>query len=126
MRIGHPQLASVKQDFSLEPTLSILLPCFNEGPDVYNSIRTILECDYPVDKFQVIAPDDRSRDDSWEWLQKAAADFPRRVVARRNAKNRGKSRSLIGASRVADAEIILVMGSDCIFAKDTIRQLGSC
>jgi len=67
MRIGHPQLAGVQQDFSLEPTVSVLLPCFNEGPDVYNSIRTILECDYPVDKFQVIATDDRSRDDSWEW-----------------------------------------------------------
>jgi hyaluronan synthase len=69
LRIGHPTLASVKQDFSLEPTVSILLPCFNEGPDVYNSIRTILECDYPVDKFQVIATDDCSKDDSWEWLQ---------------------------------------------------------
>src|ERR1700721_3229008 len=107
MRIGHPQLASVKQDFSLEPTVSILLPCFNEGPDVYNSIRTILECDYPVDKFEVIATDDRSRDDSWEWIQKAAADFPGRVVARRNLKNRGKSRPLIEPSPSPTPEIIL-------------------
>jgi len=126
IRIGHPKLASVKQDFSLEPTVSILLPCFNEGPDVYNSIRTILECDYPVDKFEVIATDDRSRDDSWEWIQKAAADFPGRVVARRNPKNMGKSRTLIGASHVSTSDIILVIDSDCIFAKDTIRELVSC
>ena len=126
MRIGHPRLASVKQDFSLEPTVSILLPCFNEGPDVYNSIRTILECDYPVDKFQVIATDDRSRDDSWEWIQKAVADFPGRVVARQNPKNLGKSRTLIGASHASASDIILVIDSDCIFAKDTIRELVSC
>jgi len=126
IRIGHPKLASVKQDFSLEPTVSVLLPCFNEGADVYNSIRTILECDYPADKFEVIATDDRSRDDSWEWIQKAAADFPGRVVARRNPKNMGKSRTLIEASHVSTSDIILVIDSDCIFAKDTIRQLMSC
>src|SRR6476469_814286 len=94
MRIGHPKLSGLVQDYSLEPTVSILLPCFNEGPDVYNSIRTILECDYPADKFEVIATDDRSRDDSWEWLQKAAADFPGRVLARQNSRNMGKSRTL--------------------------------
>ena len=126
LRIGHRKLVSVKQDFSLEPTVSILLPCFNEGPDVYNSIRTILECDYPADKFEVIATDDRSRDDSWEWIQKAAADFPGRVIARQNPKNMGKSRTLIGASHVSTSDIILVIDSDCIFAKDTIRQLVSC
>jgi hyaluronan synthase len=126
MRIGRPKLASVKQGFSLEPTVSILLPCFNEGPDVYDCIRTILECDYPAHKFEVIATDDRSRDDSWEWIQKAAADFPGRVVARRNLQNMGKSRTLIGASHVSSSEIILVIDSDCIFAKDTIRQLVSC
>jgi cellulose synthase/poly-beta-1,6-N-acetylglucosamine synthase-like glycosyltransferase len=75
LRIAHPDWARVKQDFSLEPTVSILLPCYNEGPDVYHCIRTILECDYPAPKFEVIATDDRSRDDSFEWIQKAAADF---------------------------------------------------
>ena len=126
LRMAHPNWATVKQDFSLEPTVSILLPCYNEGPDVYHCIRTILECDYPAHKFEVIATDDRSRDDSWEWIQKAAADFPGRVVARRNPHNTGKSRTLIGASHVSKSDIILVIDSDCIFAKDTIRQLVSC
>lgn len=116
----------MKQDYSLEPTVSILLPCFNEGPDVYNSIRTILECDYPADKFEVIATDDCSRYDSWEWIQKAAADFPGRVIARRNPENMGKSRTLIGASHLSTSDIIIVIDSDCIFAKDTIRELVSC
>jgi hyaluronan synthase len=126
LRIAHPNWARVKQDFSLEPTVSILLPCYNEGPDVYHCIRTILECDYPAHKFEVIATDDRSRDDSWEWIQKAAADFPGRVIALRNPHNMGKSRTLIGASHVSKSDIILVIDSDCIFAKDTIRQLVSC
>ena len=126
LRIAHPQWVRVKQDFSLEPTVSILLPCYNEGPDVYDSIKTILSCDYPEDKFEVIATDDCSKDDSFEWIQKAAEDFPGRVIARRNQKNLGKSRTLIGASHASTSDIIIVIDSDCIFAEDTIRQLVSC
>jgi hyaluronan synthase len=126
LRIAHPNLAKVKQDFSLEPTVSILLPCYNEGSDVYECIKTILECDYPIDKFEVIATDDRSKDDSFQWILKAAEDFPGRVMARQNVDNMGKSRTLIGASHVSSSEIIIVIDSDCIFAKDTIRQLVSC
>ncbi len=126
LRVAHPQWARVEQDFSMEPTVSILLPCYNEGPDVYESIKTILECDYPIDKFEVIATDDCSRDDSFRWIQKATEDHPGRVVARQNPHNMGKSRTLIGASHVSHSDIIIVIDSDCIFAKDTIRQLVSC
>ena len=126
IRLGHPELANVKQDYSLQPTVSVLLPCFNEGADVYHCIRTILECDYPPEKFEVIATDDCSRDDSWNWIQKAVADFPGRVVGRRNETNMGKSRTLIGAAHVSKSDVIIVIDSDCIFAKDTIRELVSC
>ncbi len=126
LRITCPQWARERQDFSLEPTVSILLPCYNEGPDVYHSIRTILECEYPTEKFDVIATDDCSSDESFGWIQKAAEDFPGRVVARRNAHNMGKSKTLIGASKVSRSDIIVVIDSDCLFAKDTIRQLVSC
>ncbi|MGO8791251.1 MAG: glycosyltransferase [Terriglobia bacterium] len=126
LRVAHPKWARVEQDFSLEPTVAILVPCYNEGPDVYHSIRTILECDYPIDKFQVIATDDCSKDDSFEWIQKAADDFPGRVIARRNTRNMGKSKTLIGASHGSKSDIIIVIDSDCIFARDTIRQLVSC
>jgi hyaluronan synthase len=126
LRIAHPKWVKVKQDFSLEPTVSILLPCYNEGEDVYLCIKTILECDYPEHKCEVIATDDCSKDDSFEWIQKAARDFPGRVVARQNLHNMGKSRTLIGAAHASTSDIIIVIDSDCIFAKDTIRQLVSC
>lgn len=65
LRIAHHPWTKVQQDFSLEPTVSILLPCYNEGPDVYESIKTIPQCDYPANKFEVIASDDCSKDDSF-------------------------------------------------------------
>jgi cellulose synthase/poly-beta-1,6-N-acetylglucosamine synthase-like glycosyltransferase len=126
LRVFLPSATRVEKDYTLEPTVSILLPCYNEGPDVYESIQTICACDYPQEKFDVIATDDCSVDNSFEWIVKAEQDFPGRVRARRNPCNLGKSKTLIGALHESKSDIVIVIDSDCIFAKDTIRELVSC
>ena len=44
------------------PPVSVLIPCFNEGPHVEETVRYALALDYP--DFEVIAVDDGSRDDT--------------------------------------------------------------
>src|ERR1700682_3983896 len=81
----------VKKDYTYQPTVSILLPCYNEGQVVYETIQSISKSDYPNDKFEVIAQDDGSVDDSYEWMLKAQRDFTNiRVRVNRNANNMGK------------------------------------
>jgi hyaluronan synthase len=63
------------KDYSFQPTVSILLPCFNEGKTVYETVESICKSNYPPDKFEIIARDDCSKDDSYEWLLKAKQDF---------------------------------------------------
>jgi cellulose synthase/poly-beta-1,6-N-acetylglucosamine synthase-like glycosyltransferase len=126
LRVFVPSAARLEKDYTLEPTVSILLPCYNEGPGVYEAISTICACDYPTGKFNVIATDDCSVDDSFDWILKAERDFPGRVRARRNAANLGKSRTLIEAMRESTSELVIIIDSDCIFAKNTIRELTAC
>jgi hyaluronan synthase len=40
------------------------MPCYNEGKTVYETIASISQSDYPREKFEVIAVDDCSKDDS--------------------------------------------------------------
>lgn len=121
----HPELCSVEQDFNHQPTVSVLLPCFNEGKAVYDSIKSIRESDYPVDKLEIIGVDDFSSDDSYEWMQKAAADFVN-VRVFRNEVNRGKSRSMLRAVSYSQSEMVISIDSDTVFAKDTVKELMSC
>ena len=51
------------------------MPCYNEGKTVYETIESISKSNYPNDKFEVIAQDDCSVDDSYEWMLKAQRDF---------------------------------------------------
>ena len=115
----------LKQDFSLTPTVTVMMSCFNEGASVYTTIKSVVDCDYPKDKLFVIAIDDCSRDNSWELMQKAAKDFPN-VIVSKNPHNMGKPKSLLRALSMAKTELILNIDSDCGLHPDSIKELTSC
>ena len=80
-----------KKDYAYQPTVSVLMPCYNEGKTVYETIESISKSNYPNDKFEVIAQDDCSVDDSYEWMLKAQRDFTNiRVSTGRNEVNSGR------------------------------------
>jgi cellulose synthase/poly-beta-1,6-N-acetylglucosamine synthase-like glycosyltransferase len=126
LKISFPS-AKVQKDYSYEPAVSVLMPCFNEGKTVYETIESISKSNYPTDKFEVIAQDDCSVDDSYEWMLKAQRDFTNiRIRTGRNAVNSGKARTVCNALEQSTAEIIISIDSDCIFDPDAIRELTAC
>ncbi|TDR31261.1 glycosyltransferase [Hydromonas duriensis] len=118
--------AEIKKDFSYEPKVSVLLPVYNEGAHVLETINSILRCNYPPEKLNIIAFDDCSSDDSFAYIQQAERENPTRVQAFKNPTNAGKHHSLSNASKKADGDILICIDSDCIFHTEVIRELVSC
>ena len=54
----------IRKDYTYQPKVSVLLPCYNEGKTVYQTIESISKSNYPAESFEVIAQDDCSVDDS--------------------------------------------------------------
>lgn len=124
LKITHKGLI---KDYSFHPTVSIILPCYNEGKTVYQTVESICASDYPNDKFEIIARDDCSADDSFEWLVQAQRDFTNvKISVSKNLENCGKARTVFTALRQSKAEIILSIDSDCIFHPSAIQELVSC
>jgi cellulose synthase/poly-beta-1,6-N-acetylglucosamine synthase-like glycosyltransferase len=115
----------VKRDYSYEPTVSVMMSCFNEGEAVYNTIKSMCQSNYPIDKLEVLAFDDCSSDDSFAWIVKAAKDYPN-VIAKKNANNQGKAHTVLDAAAIAKGEIIVGVDSDCMFDPNAIRELVAC
>ena len=46
-----------QKDYAYLPTVSVLMPCFNEGKTVYETIESISKSNYPAEKFEGIAQD---------------------------------------------------------------------
>jgi hyaluronan synthase len=119
--------AKVRKDYTWLPTVSVLLPCYNEGRTVYETIQSISRSRYPTELFEVIAQDDCSVDDSYQWMLKAQRDFTNiRIRTGRNAVNCGKARTVCNALQHSSAEVIISIDSDCIFHPDCIRELTAC
>ncbi|MBU0733718.1 MAG: glycosyltransferase, partial [Proteobacteria bacterium] len=76
------------------PSCTVIVPAYNEGPQVLHTIRSIANSDYPLDRFSIIGIDDGSLDDTWHWLETAAAEFPGRVTILRQPVNSGKRHAL--------------------------------
>src|SRR5580658_6568744 len=126
LKLSFPS-AKIQKDYTYEPTVSVLMPCFNEGKTVYETIESISKANYPNEKFEVIAQDDCSIDDSYEWMLKAQRDFPGiRIRTGRNESNSGKARTVCNALQHSSADIIISIDSDCIFHPDAIRELTAC
>src|SRR5580698_2299455 len=111
LKLSFPS-TKIQKDYSYQPTVSVLMPCFNEGKTVYETIESISKSNYRSDKFEVIAQDDCSVDDSYEWMLKAQRDFTNiRVRVGRNTVNSGKARSVCNALQHSTAEVIISIDS---------------
>ena len=105
-----------------EPTVTIVVPLFNEGPSIYDTIASFAALEYPADKLEVIVVDDCSTDDSYAWACKAAAERSN-VRVLRNAANMGKRKGINAAVRASAAEIIVSVDSDVLVFPTALREL---
>ncbi len=106
-----------------EPTITAVVPMFNEGAAIKETLQSILDSDYPGHKLKVICVDDCSTDDSYEQAMEVARKSNGRLTILRNQVNLGKRRSIIRATREATCEIIVSVDSDVTVDKPAIHQL---
>lgn len=106
-----------------EPTVTVVIPLYNEGEGIYRTILSLLGQDYPAAKLSIVVVDDCSKDDSYAWAKRAEREHPDRVQAIRNPHNMGKRRGINNAVRHARSEIIVSVDSDVIVEKNAVRRL---
>lgn len=110
-----------------EPTIAFGVPSKNEEANIRETILRIAASDYPVDKFEIIAVNDGSDDNTLEEMLAAQEIAERRGVRVRVidwAENRGKRHGMAECVRSSDSEVIVFIDSDSFVEKDTARKLS--
>lgn len=102
------------------PSVTIIVPAYNEGPVIQAAIRSLLELDYPG--YEILVVDDGSTDDT---RARASAMEGRyggatvRVVSKANA---GKANALNTGIALARSAFVLCMDGDSRLSRDTLRH----
>jgi cellulose synthase/poly-beta-1,6-N-acetylglucosamine synthase-like glycosyltransferase len=105
-----------------EPTVTVVVPLYNEGKSIYDTIQSLVKLDYPAEKLTVTVVDDCSTDDSYEWACRAAREHPN-VKVLRNPHNMGKRKGINHAVRESSSEIIVSVDSDVIVFPSALKEL---
>jgi cellulose synthase/poly-beta-1,6-N-acetylglucosamine synthase-like glycosyltransferase len=105
-----------------EPTVTVVMPLYNEGAGVEEALASVLASDYPREKLRVLCIDDHSTDASYEHAVEVASRDDRLTVIR-NPANIGKRKSIIEAVRRAESEIIVSVDSDVLIDRRAIAEL---
>jgi cellulose synthase/poly-beta-1,6-N-acetylglucosamine synthase-like glycosyltransferase len=118
----HKKWDETREDY--EPMVTAIIPMFNEGAAIKETLQSILDSDYPAHKLNIVCVDDCSSDDSYEHAREVAKKSGGRLRILRNRTNMGKRGSIIRATRESvGAEIIVSVDSDVVVDKDAVRQL---
>lgn len=101
------------------PLISIVVPAYNEGLVIKQSLGSLLELDYP--NYEILVIDDGSTDDTYARAMEVARTAHRidvRVIKKRNG---GKSDALNVGMAHARGQFILNMDGDTVLSKNALR-----
>jgi len=107
------------------PTCTVIVPAYNEGKQVYATLMSLAESEYPTEKLQLLAIDDGSKDDTWSWMQEAKKVLGERVAIYQQPENKGKRHALYRGFNLGTGEVFVTVDSDSVVNADTLRNLVS-
>lgn len=122
----------VPVDPDYTPSVTIVIPCFNEEEWISRTILSCIDQDYPPEKLEFVIVDDGSSDRSVQVIQQTVNDLCRegarfdlqnRIRCFFQKENQGKREAMGLGIRNARTELIAFVDSDSFLEPDAIRQL---
>lgn len=102
------------------PTVSLVVPCYNEEKTLAATVESLLALDYPHDKLSVIIVDDGSRDATPK-IAALYANHPQVTSLRK--ENGGKWTALNLALEHTNAELVGCLDADSFVASDALIEV---
>ncbi len=103
---------------SVLPSVTFLVPAYNEEGYIQDCIDSILSVDYPEDRLEVVAVDDGSTDSTLEKLRSYGDEI--KVVSKENT---GKASSINTALEEVDTDVVGCLDADSTISNDFLKSM---
>lgn len=104
------------------PTVTIMVPCWNEQGTVERTMQSLLGLNYPADKLEIFLIDDGSTDSTWSVIQKFS-HYPNVRTIRK--ENGGKHTALNLGLEQATSEFVACLDADSFAHPESLVRLMS-
>lgn len=103
-----------------ERRFSIIVPTYSRRGSLQRLVESILQLEYPHDRFEVIIVNDGSADDTAEYLETVAGDALVKAVT---IQNSGPAVARNHGARNARGEFLVFVDDDCIVPPGWLQQI---
>ncbi len=122
------KLSSETKESEYFPYVSVIIPSRNEEENIADSVKSVAANEYPADKFEIIAVNDRSTDKTGLILQQLLGEVSNLKIinVEKNQKSgslKGKPGALQAGMDIAQGEIILMTDADCLVRSGWINAV---
>jgi len=100
------------------PKVTIAVPAYNEERTILNTIKSILDLNYPRDKLEVIIINDGSKDDTKKIVESFIKSKNNCIII--NKVNGGKAAALNSALDIASGDLFACVDADSFVTKDSL------
>ncbi|MBP6931581.1 MAG: glycosyltransferase family 2 protein, partial [Candidatus Pacebacteria bacterium] len=104
------------------PTVTVIVPCYNEERTVDVTVESLLSLNYPKDKLHIVVVDDGSKDGTWNQIQKYK-DHPQIEIIHK--ENGGKHTALNLGLDHAHSEFVGCLDADSTVHPETLKRIIS-
>ncbi|MBI2673619.1 glycosyltransferase [Candidatus Woesearchaeota archaeon] len=105
------------------PLTTVTVPAYNEEDTISNTIKSIIELDYPKDKLELIVVNDGSKDNTELVVNQIIKENPQINIMLINQKNAGKGAALNKALNLAKGDFFVPLDADSYIRSDALKAM---
>src|ERR1700675_173514 len=102
------------------PSVTVLIPAYNEAQNIAATVQNKLKQDYPRDRLEIIVISDGSTDGTDDIVHEFSSQNVRLM---RREQREGKAAGLNEGVRYSNGEILVFSDANSLFAPDAIRRM---
>jgi cellulose synthase/poly-beta-1,6-N-acetylglucosamine synthase-like glycosyltransferase len=102
------------------PTVTVMVPCYNEEKTLEKTIKSLISLDYPSDKLTIFIIDDGSRDGTWNLMQQYNNHPNIRIFHKENG---GKHTALNLGLKNLESEFVGCLDADSFVHSQALKRI---
>lgn len=127
LTLTSPRKTKVPTEIKYFPKISVIIPIWNEGSAhgerLKKTVDSLLNCDYPKDKLEIIIVDDGSTDNSLE----LAKEYEKHgITVLSHDISKGKTHAVNKGMKYATGELVTGLDADSFMMPDVFMKLIPC
>lgn len=104
----------------LYPTVTVIVPGFNEEKTIAKTVNSLLSLDYPKEKLSIFLVDDGSTDSTWSVMQQFKENP---MITLLQKENGGKHTALNLAIKNSSSEIVGCLDADSFVDRNALKRI---